>query len=217
MVVSVPVVPRASARPLRSPGPPPHRGWPPSRRVRQTSTSVSARRAATDELSGCCGRSASATRASNELSSSVHRLIQRRYIVALAARSRDAIRPTLVGEEKRLDHAPDPLVLRRGAGENLRRQVGRRKLQALHEVLATASDQVVQRGEQRLHRLHRHTRLVGDLGPRGLLDPSAGVQLERALDDSLAGGIDLAGLAGLVAVRRLEAAAECLLPEVRVG
>ena len=48
-------------------------------------------------------------------------------------------------------------------------------------------------------------------------DDTRGEQLERALDDSLAGGIDLAGLAGLVAVRSLEAASQGLLPELRAG
>ena len=102
----------------------------------------------------------------------------------------------------------DPLVLRRGAGEDLGCSVLRRQLQTLHEVLTAAPEQVVGRGEQRLHRLHRHTRRVGDVRPRRRLDALAGVELERARDDPLAGGVDLAGLAGLVARRCVEAASE---------
>ena len=47
-----------------------------------------------------------------------------------------------------------------------------------------------------LHGLHRHTRLVGDLRPRRRLDALAGVQLERALDDPLAGGSTSRGSPG---------------------
>jgi hypothetical protein len=41
------------------------------------------------------------------------------------------------------------------------------------------------------------------------------VRLERALDESLAAGVDLTGLAGLIAERCLKAAPERLLPELR--
>ena len=77
--------------------------------------------------------------------------------LALAARGRDAVRSALVDAEERLDQAVDPLVLRRRAGEDVGRAVARRQLQALHEVLAAAPGQVVERGEQRLARVSTGT------------------------------------------------------------
>src|SRR5262245_17802752 len=79
---------------------------------------------------------------------------------------------------------------------------------------AAASCQVVERGEEGPDGLHLHTCARGDVLPGRRLDAAGEVELEGALDDALAGGIDVpAGRAGLVAGRALEASADRLAPE----
>ena len=126
--------------------------------------------------------------------------------VALAAAGRDAGRSALVGAEERStrrwirscsEAAPAKTSGARSCG---------RQLQALQEVLAAAPGQVVERGEERIHGLEGHARLLGDLRPRRLPSMSACCCAARASTRrSAAGRVDHAGLAGLVAVRRLEA------------